>query len=78
MSDSYTSAAEVAALVGNVNNAAKNFEAAAGGDVHLARRTLQLEARKLLYSLEEPNTEVWPRIYQVTILSVALGIDVST
>ncbi|CAG8981000.1 hypothetical protein HYALB_00013320 [Hymenoscyphus albidus] len=67
MSDSYTSVADVKGLVANVNNTAKNFEAAAGGDVHLARRTLQLEARKLLYSLEEPNTEVWPRVYQVNV-----------
>lgn len=76
MADSYTSAADIAALVANVNTAAKTFEAAAGGDVHLARRTLQLEARKLLYSLEEPNTEVWPRIYQVIIFSLALKIIV--
>lgn len=73
MADSYTSASDVTALVANVNTAAKIFEVAAGGDVHLARRTLQLEARKLLYSLEEPNTEVWPRIYQVITHSIAFG-----
>jgi hypothetical protein len=66
MSDSYAPAAEVAKLIAAVNDAGKNFEAAAGGDVHVARRNLQLEARKLLYSLEEPNTEVWPRIFQVS------------
>jgi hypothetical protein len=65
MADTYAPAAEIAALVANVNKAAAGFEAAVGGDAHLARRNLQLEARRLLYSLEEPNTEVWPRIYQV-------------
>lgn len=65
MADSYASVTEVAALVANVNGAAKSFQAANGGDVHAARRNLQLEARKLLYALEEPNTEVWPRIFQV-------------
>jgi hypothetical protein len=67
MSDSYASPAEVASLVANVNKAAASFDAAAGGDLHVARRNLQLEARKLLYSLEEPNTEVWPRIFQVRL-----------
>jgi fructose-1,6-bisphosphatase len=68
MSDSYASPAEVASLVANVNKAAAGFDAAAGvGDLHAARRNLQLEARKLLYSLEEPNTEVWPRIFQVRL-----------
>ncbi len=67
MADSYTPPAEIAALVANVNKAAAGFEGAAGGDLHVARRNLQLEARKLLYSLEEPNTEVWPRIFQVRI-----------
>lgn len=67
MSDSYASPAEVASLVANVNKAAAGFDAAAGGDLHVARRNLQLEARKLLYSLEEPNTEVWPRIFQVRL-----------
>ncbi|KAE8454287.1 hypothetical protein EG329_005212 [Mollisiaceae sp. DMI_Dod_QoI] len=67
MADSYTPPAEIAALVANVNKAAAGFEAAVGGDLHVARRNLQLEARKLLYSLEEPNTEVWPRIYQVNV-----------
>jgi hypothetical protein len=62
MSDSYASPAEVASLVANVNKAAAGFD-----DLHAARRNLQLEARKLLYSLEEPNTEVWPRIFQVRL-----------
>ena len=67
MSDTYASPTEVAPLVANVIKAADAFETATGGDQHGARRTLQLEARKLLYALEEPNTEVWPRIYQVNV-----------
>ncbi|CZR61327.1 uncharacterized protein PAC_11223 [Phialocephala subalpina] len=73
MADSYTPPAEIAALVANVNKAADGFSAAVGGDLHAARRNLQLEARKLLYSLEEPNTEVWPRIFQVNV-SAAIEI----
>lgn len=68
MADSYTSPIEIASLVANVNKAATIFEAAAEGHIHGARRNLQMEARKLLYSLEEPNTEVWPRIFQVHCL----------
>lgn len=67
MSDTYASPTEVAPLVANVTKAAAAFESATGGNRHAARRTLQLEARKLLYALEEPNTEVWPRIYQVNV-----------
>jgi hypothetical protein len=66
MAGTHTPRPEIAALVENVNKAATGFEAAAEGDVHVARRNLQLEARKLLYSLEEPNAEVWPRIFQVS------------
>ncbi|KAK6579861.1 hypothetical protein PZA11_007569 [Diplocarpon coronariae] len=73
MADTYAPATEIAALVANLNKAAAGFESAEGGDQHVARRTLQLEARKLLYSLEEPNTEVWPRIYQVNV-SAAIEI----
>lgn len=65
MADSYVSASVIADLAANVNTAAAKFVAATEGDLHVARRNLQLEARKLLYSLEEPNTEVWPRIFQV-------------
>jgi hypothetical protein len=35
------------------------------GEALAARRKLQEEARKLLYSLEKPKTEVWLRIFQV-------------
>ena len=66
MVDSYTLPAEIADLIANLNEAADSFKAAAEGDLRLARRNLQHEARKLLYSLEEPNTEVWPRIFQVS------------
>ena len=65
MAATYTPRPEIAVLVANVNKAAAGFEAAAESGVHAARRNLQLEARKLLYSLEEPNAEVWPRIFQV-------------
>ncbi|KAH7303702.1 S-adenosyl-L-methionine-dependent methyltransferase [Rhexocercosporidium sp. MPI-PUGE-AT-0058] len=73
MADSYVSTSEVSLLVANLNTAAATFAASSGGDTHVARRNLQLEARKLLYSLEEPNTEVWPRIFQVNV-SVAVEI----
>ena len=69
MAGTYTPRPEIAALLASVNKAAAGFKAAAEGDVYVARRNLQLEARKLLYSLEEPNTEVWPRIFQVSLLS---------
>lgn len=62
MSDSY---AEIAALVDSLDTAAKAFESAEGPDSHITRRTLHLQAKKLVASLEEPNSEVWPRIYQV-------------
>ena len=65
MADSYASAVEISALVANVNKAANKFEDATGGDAHVARRNLQLETRKLLYSLEEPTVEVWSRTCQV-------------
>jgi hypothetical protein len=66
MAEIFTPRPEIAALVANVKKAAAGFEAAAEGDVHVARRNLQLEVRKLLYSLEEPNAEVWPRVFQVS------------
>lgn len=69
MADTYIPRPEIASLVENINKAAAGFEVAAEGDVHVARRNLQLEARKLLYSLEEPNSEVWPRIFQVSSCS---------
>lgn len=63
---SYASASEVSTLVENVNTASKAFSAVSGREVEDARRKLQVEAVKLLYSLQEPNTEVWPRIFQVS------------
>lgn len=68
MSTVYASTSEIADLVKDVNKAAASFDAAAAtqGDLHVARRNLQHEARKLLNSLEEPNGEVWPRIFQVS------------
>lgn len=69
MADTYIQPAAIVALVANVNKAAHGLEAAVGGDVHVARRNLQLEAQKLLYSLEEPNLAVWPRILQVSMIS---------
>lgn len=68
MAAPYASAAEISTLVGNVNSAAKEFEGASEREAEDARRKLQIQAAKLLYSLEEPNTEVWPRIYQVCFL----------
>ncbi|OBT59329.1 hypothetical protein VE04_00244 [Pseudogymnoascus sp. 24MN13] len=75
MSTVYTSPSEIADLVKGVNEAAASFDtaAAAQGDLHVARRKLQHEARKLLNSLEEPNGEVWPRIFQVNV-SVSIEI----
>lgn len=68
MASIHTPRQEVAALVTNVQKAAAGFEAASEGDVHVARRNLQQETRKLLYSLDEPNAEVWPRVFQVSLL----------
>ena len=65
MADSYASVSEVAALMASVNIAANRFENSAVGEAHVARRNLQFEARKLLASLEEPNLNVWPHIFQV-------------
>lgn len=67
MADTYIAPAEVGILVSNLNKAAAGLEAAAEGDIHVARRKLQHETRKLLYSLEEPNSEVFPRTYQVNL-----------
>lgn len=75
MADKYASNSEVAELVANVNSAAKAFDIASASDVHNARRALQLEARKLLHSLEEPNQEVWPRIFQVRGAFSSLSFD---
>lgn len=68
MSIAYTSPSQIADLVKGVNEAAASFDtaSAAQGDLHVARRRLQHEARKLLNSLEEPNGEVWPRTFQVS------------
>lgn len=65
MAEFFIPRAEVAELVANVDRAAASFASAVGGDVHVARKDLQSEARKLLCSLEEPNAEVWPRVFQV-------------
>ena len=65
----YTSTTEIATFVANVNSATKDLENAQGSDVHAARRKLQVEARKLSLALDEPNEEVWPRIYQVRNVS---------
>jgi hypothetical protein len=67
MADSYASVDEVERLVANVNEAANKFKHAAGGDANLARRNLHLETQRLLASLEEPNLEVWPRTFTVSI-----------
>jgi hypothetical protein len=70
MAAPYASAAEIETLVENVNTASKAFSAVSGREAEDARRKLQAEAAKLLYSLQEPNTEVWPRIYQVSLFSL--------
>lgn len=68
MSTAYTSPSEIADLVEGVNKAAASFgtAAAAQDGLRVARQNLQHEARKLLNSLEEPNGEVWPRVFQVS------------
>lgn len=64
----YTSPSEIADLVKGVNKAAASFDTAATSQdgLRIARQNLQHEARKLLNSLEEPNGEVWPRVFQVS------------
>jgi hypothetical protein len=67
MADAYTSLSEITALVANINEALTSFKAAPVGNIHIARRNLQSETRKLLYSLEEHNAEVWLRTFQVSL-----------
>lgn len=66
MADVFTPLEEILALVANLNKAAVGLEATAKADLHVARRNLQLEAQKLVYSLDEPNVAIWPRIFQVS------------
>lgn len=62
-------------LVENVTVASKSLEMAKTNDVAaLARRNLLIEAKKLVASLEDPSTEVWPRAFQV---NVAVAVDVA-
>lgn len=69
---------ELAGLVQNVNNASKALEESSAGSgaaaAAAARRNLLLEAKKLVASLEEPSTEVWPRAFQV---NVGVAVDIA-
>lgn len=64
-----------------IADAAKKVDAAAAvlemaitdSDMISARRSLRLEAMKLVESLSDPNEDVWPRIYQVNV-SAAIEI----
>lgn len=73
MTTPYASIEEVERLVENVNVTSQTFKAVSGREAEDARRKLQVEAGKLLYSLQEPNTEVWPRIFQVSYHSNKLS-----
>lgn len=66
---------EVVDLVDNVNAALKGLQGAqAADDAASYRRNLLAEAKKLVASLQDPSTEVWPRAYQVNVGS---AIDVA-
>lgn len=68
-------AQEAVGLVGNVNAAMKDLQGAKSAvDAVSARRSLLSEAKKLVASLEDPSTEVWPRAFQV---NVGVAIDVA-
>lgn len=58
---------EIVSLVDSVNAASTAFTTAGHGDASAARRSLLQEAKKLVASLEDPSTEVWPRIFQVNV-----------
>lgn len=71
MGDRYDPALEITELLENVKKAATELS----NDVRaederrsrVARKNLQLEVRKLLFFLDEPNSEVWPRTFQVSL-----------
>lgn len=65
---SFVPKSDVAAAVNNVTSAMGVFDAAStGGEEAVARRNLRLEAMKLLWSLGDPNEDVWPRIFQINV-----------
>lgn len=66
---------ELTGLVQNVTNAGKALEeSTAGSGTAAAHRNLLLEAKKLVASLEDPSTEVWPRAFQV---NVGVAVDIA-
>lgn len=67
---------ETSKLVGNIARAANELQdSATQVDAAYARRTLLLEAKKLVASLEDPSTEVWPRAFQV---NVGVAVEVAS
>ena len=75
MAEIPTPRSEIVELVANVDRAAAGLASATEGDVDVARRNLQSETRKLLYSLEEPNAAVWPRVFQVSCLPERKAVE---
>lgn len=69
MSDTHVPIADIVKLVKDVNEAGQALENTIGGhgESVIARKRLQHEAKRLVASLEEPNDEVWPRIFQVRV-----------
>lgn len=67
---------ETSKLVDNIARAANELQdSATQVDAAYARRTLLLEAKKLVASLEDPSTEVWPRAFQV---NVGVAVEVAS
>lgn len=67
---------ELKGLVHNVSAASEALESSpAGSAAASARRALLREAKKLVASLEDPSTEVWPRAFQV---NVGVAVDVAS
>lgn len=65
---SFVPKSDVAAAVNNVTSAMGAFDAAStSGEDAVARRNLRQEALKLLWSLGDPNEDVWPRIFQINV-----------
>ncbi|KAG9241141.1 S-adenosyl-L-methionine-dependent methyltransferase [Calycina marina] len=73
MAESATPTEEVRVILVDLKKAAAGLDTASNSELQNARRTLQMQAQKLVYSLEEPNAAVWPRIFQVNV-SAALEV----
>jgi len=64
---------EVAKLLDNVVTAGEGFKSATEKDAQDARRKLEQETTKLLYSLQDPYRGVWTRDFQINV-SISINI----